>query len=576
LSVTRLQGAAALVAIAAVALVLRLIGLQFGLPSVYNPDEVAIMSRALAMGKGSLNPHNFLYPTFFFYVLFAWVGLYLAWSWITGRVASLSELPSLYFTDPTGIYTAGRVLGVISGVAGVLLLYRLAHRFVDRRAAIAASLLLATAPLHVRDSHYVKHDVFATTLIIAAYLAISRVWPATAQREPATRDVVLAGAACGMAFSTHYYCVFLAIPLAYATFHAFRALGTGAVVRQLGVAAVSMIIVFILLSPFLLVEASAAWRDIVANRQIVVDRGVTTGPFAPAVRYVEMLVTDSMGVPAILLAIMGGVWMTATQPSRAMLLLAFPVAFFLFITNTVPASRYLNPVLPFVAIFAGWMLSQIATRFRLPAPVFWVAVVAAGMPGAIESYRTGMFFRQDDTRSLAQAFIENHVADGSSLAIQPYSVQLDTSKAGLIEALTQNVGSAAAASTKFQLQLAQSPYPSPAYRLIYLGSGGLDADKLYVEYSALQNGLEPLRRLGVAYIVVKRYNTEDPATARFLSALVREGRQIAAFSPYRSGVTGAEQALVEPFLHNTDSTISDALERPGPPLEIWHIDGSGT
>jgi hypothetical protein len=33
---------------------------------------------------------------------------------------------------------------------------------------------------------------------------------------------------------------------------------------------------------------------------------------------------------------------------------------------------------------------------------------------------------------------------------------------------------------------------------------------------------------------------------------------------------------VEPFLHNTDSTISDALERPGPPLEIWHIDGSGT
>ena len=53
---------------------LRVPGLAFGLPAVYNPDEIAIMSRALAFAKGDLNPHNFLYPTFYFYVLFAWVG----------------------------------------------------------------------------------------------------------------------------------------------------------------------------------------------------------------------------------------------------------------------------------------------------------------------------------------------------------------------------------------------------------------------------------------------------------------------------------------------------------------------
>ena len=53
---------------------LRVIGLQYGLPAVYNPDEVAIMARALSFATGTLNPHNFLYPTFYFYVLFAWVG----------------------------------------------------------------------------------------------------------------------------------------------------------------------------------------------------------------------------------------------------------------------------------------------------------------------------------------------------------------------------------------------------------------------------------------------------------------------------------------------------------------------
>ncbi len=66
--------ALAIAALVAGALALRAYALDFGLPAVYNPDEMAIMSRALAFAKGDLNPHNFLYPTFFFYVLFAWIG----------------------------------------------------------------------------------------------------------------------------------------------------------------------------------------------------------------------------------------------------------------------------------------------------------------------------------------------------------------------------------------------------------------------------------------------------------------------------------------------------------------------
>ena len=67
--------AAALGAILVLSVVLRVIGLKYGLPAVYNPDEVAITARALAFAKGDLNPHNFLYPSFYFYVLFVWLGL---------------------------------------------------------------------------------------------------------------------------------------------------------------------------------------------------------------------------------------------------------------------------------------------------------------------------------------------------------------------------------------------------------------------------------------------------------------------------------------------------------------------
>jgi hypothetical protein len=202
-----------LIGICVVAIVIRVIGLQYGLPAVYNPDEVAIMTRALSFGAGTLNPRNFLYPTFYFYVLFIWVGIYVGFVWLTRRVASLDALRRLYLTDPTGLYTAGRTLGVAAGTATVFLVYRLASRLADARTALAAAVFLAVAPLHVRDSHYVKHDVPATLAIVVAYLAMTRVWPCPRAEGPRQRVSVMAGAACGVAFSTHYYCVFLVIPL---------------------------------------------------------------------------------------------------------------------------------------------------------------------------------------------------------------------------------------------------------------------------------------------------------------------------------------------------------------------------
>ena len=576
---TRSQTAVSVLGVCLLAVALRVIGLQYGLPAVYNPDEVSIMARALSFARGTLNPHNFLYPTFYFYVLFAWVGVYLAWVWLSGRVASIAALQELYFRDPTGIYTAGRTLGVAAGTATVAVLYGLAARLTDHRTAIAAAIFLAVSPLHVRDSHYVKHDVPATLAVVLAYLAMTRVWPCARPEGPRLRDTLLAGAACGAAFSTHYYCVFLAIPLALVVVQGWRLRGALSSVRQLLYAGAASVVVFLALSPFLIVEPLTAWRDITANRQIVIDRAVTSGAFAPAARYLEMLWRDAAGQPVALLGIAGAAWMLAAAPARAILLLAFPVPFLLFIANTAPASRYLNPVLPFLALFAAWALANLTSRVGAGRPaVFWIAVAVAATPGALASVESDRFLRQDDTRTLAERFIEANMPPGSTILTQPYSAVLTPSREGLSEALTRNLGSTAAATTKFQLQLSMDPYPSPAYRLIYLGRGGLDADKIYVDPSELGGnaGLEPLRRLGVTYVLVKRYNRPDPETLPFLTVLSREGRRIAAFSPYRPGVSEAEQARIDPFLHNTDARIDDALERPGPPLEIWQLNAPGT
>lgn len=571
---TRSGTLVALAIITAVAFALRAYGVQYGLPAVYNPDEVAIMARALSFAKGTLNPHNFLYPTLYFYVLFGWVGSYLGIVWLAGGVSTVAELQALYFTNPTKIYTAGRLLGVVCGAAAVLAVYHLGQRLFDRRVGIAASIFLAVAPLAVRDAHYVKHDVPATLAVILALIAIVRIWPLTPGAGRLRNDVVVAAAACGVAFSTHYYCIFLVLPLLWAIIQRWRADGWHVVFRQAVTAAIISAVVFFALSPFLLVEPLVAWQDITANRQIVVDRAVESGAFAPARRYARMLWTDSMGRAVITLALVGGAWMFAASCARAILLGLFPLAFLAFIVNTAPASRYLNPVLPFLAIFAAWAITGLADRLRAPRTAFWVVVAALAVSPLTASIRSDAFFRTDDTRTLAQRYIDSHVPAGTTILIQPYSVPLVPSKESLIEALTRNLGGTAQASTKFQIQLGLDPYPAPSYRLIWLGRGGLDAEKIYLDPAQLggPDGLAALKGLGVTYIVLKRYNTVDPELRPLLAELSRRGRLVAEFTPYRAGSTEAERARIEPFVHNTDTRIDDALERPGPPLEIWQLE----
>ena len=561
-------GTLALTFVLGIALALRLVGLRYGLPAVYNPDEVSIMSRALAFAKGDLNPHNFLYPTLYFYVLFAWEGLTAAAAVGVRVVDSFAAFQREFFVDPTRVYVAGRLLTAVIGTATVAATFALARRIAGPVAGLTAAVAVAVSPLHVRDSHYVKHDVPVTLLIVLAYLAYERLWrifPAETGAFEDVRDqeVIWAGVITGLAFSTHYYAIFLAIPLAWSA--ARRAATPGEAIRRVAIAAAVSGAMFFLCSPFILAEPATALRDIQANRQIVVDRAVgSLGYGATLARYVEMLARDTLGWPIVLVAAIGAVVAVRDDPRRAAWLLAFPVPFFFFIASTYPASRYLIPLVPFLAIFAGMYVARIA---RWNPAAAWIAIPALAALPLLTSIRTDLFIRQTDTRTLAARFIEAHVPAGTTILTQPYSVPLEPTADALREAV-QRTGKAL--PTKTRLQIERAPYPAPAYRLVYLGLG-MDADKLYLPLDAIdpRGPLSSIRAEHVAFVVLKRYNDEAPAMQPLTAALARDGRRLAEFSPYREGTA----ARPEPFLHNTDARITAALERPGPVVEIWQRPG---
>ena len=64
------------------ALSVRLLGINYGLPYVLYPDEAVIVNHAMAFGTGDLNPHYFIYPSLYMYVLFIVYGM----TYIGGRL----------------------------------------------------------------------------------------------------------------------------------------------------------------------------------------------------------------------------------------------------------------------------------------------------------------------------------------------------------------------------------------------------------------------------------------------------------------------------------------------------------
>ena len=561
-------------AICTLALGLRLFALAYGLPATYNPDETPIMNRALAFAKGDLNPHNFLYPSLYFYALFAWEVLFFVVGRLAGLYHSVDDFQREFFTDPSRLFLAGRALTTLFGVATVPALYAFGRRLYDNTTGLIAAAFLAVAPVAVRDAHYVKLDVPVAFFVILTHLVVAWiVTDAAASARP--RSWALAGLCAGLTVSTHYYAAFIVLPIAVVAVLEGRRSGQWArAARMLALAAVATVAGFIIGTPFFFAEPHTALRDLVAVREIDIDRAVeSTGAFTSLARYADILFRDAVGWPVCGLAAIGFIWALVADTRRGLVLGTFTAAFLVFVSNTVPMSRYLNVILPLMGLAAAYAIVRVsrAAGTRAPAAAAGLTIFAM-VPGLVTSVKTDVFFRQADTRTLAREYIEAKIPAGTSILVQPYSAPLRRTREALVEALRANLGSEQKASIKFQLMLAARP-AAPAYRLIYLGDGGEDPDKIYVSPKVFGTpaGLATLRGLGVEYVVLKTGNVPNAGLAGLQAALDREGSRIATFSPYRGDTTDEERRRVPPYLHNTAARVDSALERPGPGLEIWEL-----
>lgn len=554
---------------------LRLWGLSYGLPHVYNPDEVSIMSRALALANNGLNPGNFLYPSLYFYVLAGVVGATALAQVAAGAVESLADFEVAFWTDPSAVYLTGRGVSVLAGLLTIVTTYLLGSRVGGAWTGRVAALLYAVAYIPVRDAHFVKHDVPTTLLVTLVALAAHEL-----RRHGRSRDVILAGTATGVAFATHYYAIFATVLVAAALWlraveerpHDPWHVRVGRVMydRRTWIATAVFATTFAVLSPYVLIDWQTAWRDITANRAILVDRTRDTfGAFGALDEHLGILIGQGTGIAFAMMALAGSFWLARADGRAALLLLSFPIVFLVFLSNSWPYGRTANVLYPFLAVAGGYGVARLASLWRLGRPARRAGLALATLACAWSPFSSAIVMDQlmsrRDTRTLAREWIAAHVEAETVVAVEPYSVPLEPTRDWLAETVATTRGSLDRAGYRVRTWLARSPYPAPAYRVFHIGDGGLDEDKRYMSVAQMstREGRDALRARGPAYIVLKRFARRESNPLR--DALAGHATLVHTVSPFASDAGELAQ------LPDYDIPPTRDVERPGPIIEIWRL-----
>ncbi len=338
-----------------------------------------------------------------------------------------------------------RALTALFDVGTVFLVYLLAKRVYNAPTGLLAAALLAVNVMHIQLAHFFISDPFLTFFVVAAVLFM--VLPMTKGGTPAspkrtfrtTCALLLASFFVGLAVGSKFTAVLLFLPLALTVYVTHK----DKWLWWLGTAVLTTCLTFFITNPFAILDVSCEvitpasamgpvtipaldWRscyleNVVTQGAMV--RGRSDVAFTrqylgtqPYLFFVEMQLRWGMGW-WLGLAAFGGlawaVWRGSKQfdgrQSPELIMLAWVLPYFLLTGSfLVKFMRYLQPITPFLMIYAAAMLLNIRGRW-----------VKRGMVTAVLLFTTLYalsfvnLYRQPHPWNVGSLWVYEHVPPGA-------------------------------------------------------------------------------------------------------------------------------------------------------------------
>ncbi|HLF28853.1 MAG TPA: DUF2298 domain-containing protein [Anaerolineae bacterium] len=315
----------------------------------------------------------------------------------------------------------GRALSALFDLGTLIWLFLIAREVYSVRAGLAAMALGALAVLHIQQAHFFTADTFATHFVAAAFYFSVRAW-----KTGAWFDFAAAGVGSGLAMACRINVAPLLGIVALAAFvraiHGWNGWGNAGRIElafsQTILAAAAALIAFRIFMPNAfsgLIMPDERWLSNMGEISKIVS-GEATAP--PDVQWTDRralvfpwvnVVFWGMGLPLGLAAWIGwavigwrllgrpflsiknrtiGEWLRAVASSKHVLIWVWVTAYFAWQgTQWVKSIRYLLPLYPFLAIFAGWLLVSVWDWARAASRA---AILVGGDSGRRQSASGGL------------------------------------------------------------------------------------------------------------------------------------------------------------------------------------------
>ncbi|OVE78083.1 hypothetical protein BVX98_01330 [bacterium F11] len=401
-----------LIFIIILALLLRVIGLDHGLPFIYSDLEPHVLYIVGQFDVTGFNPQYFVKPTFLMYLLYGFFKLFQVF-YFWGPAPTSSFDPSLVFM--------GRLFCAVLSTGGVLLVYALGREaFSSKRVGLVASFFLSVSLLDVFNAHYILTDAPMLFFLILGLLFCVRV-----AQGADWKNYLYAAGSIGLSAGSKYPGGVLLLILVVAhllrpfseqdqkkTWKKKLTLKTWPILAMTG--AVGFF--FLLTSPYFLLDHKKGIEGIKMIWGYVSRPHFFLRFYSPWKSYLFEALGFGLGWP-ILLAGFFGVGLSIYKKNRIGILLGVTViVFFLIISvKNVFYYRYALPLLAPLCVLAAWSLDQFKEYRPSWRSLYFLLIIFLAVLPLSRSLRMVWLFTQPDTRSQGLEWVETHIPEGSRI-----------------------------------------------------------------------------------------------------------------------------------------------------------------
>lgn len=412
------------------ALILRLWGVKQDLPYTYYGDENYLIYHSLKFGTGDLNPHWFVWPTFFQYLLFFLFVIFYFIGFVVGWFKNTADFLYLYCSDPTIFFLIGRITAALLGTVSIYLVYSLAKNAYDKTTGLISAVLFAFMPLSIEYCHYAVVDTPLVFMILLSFIFILNILV-----YGRLKDYLLGGFFTGLAIATKYSAGLLILPIILV--HLFASKKRGSLKAILGhqfiLCLAFVFLGFFLSCPFAILDFpkfSSDIRDEILCAKIGWFGWERTNPHLIHLSHLK----DGLSIPLLIISFFGLIFAIIKREKADLIFLAFVITYYLIISKGVnPYSRFMLPLLPFLVIFAGRLLADLknwAINKKIGFLFFVLLLFLLAGP-LYRSIKIDFYFTLPNTATLAKEWVEKNIPPASKILLNEYGPPLTQSPEGI-------------------------------------------------------------------------------------------------------------------------------------------------